>query len=200
MKLGPWSPRFDRRTALGLGLALAAGALAFTLTRPTPTVPALAAGAALPAGVPLETLEITPRRVPDATGLVIGEDVSGLEGWTLAAPLAEGEFLVPSLLRAPERRERPDVLALSLARDRAALGDLYAGDRVDVYVTVPDQEGPAVTRLVAADVYLVAASAGATGLGGEDRVDLLLAVDDSLAAALVAARNEGDLDLVRVAR
>ena len=74
------------------------------------------------------------------------------------------------------------------------------GDRIDIYVTVTDGEGPVSARLVAAAVYLVAAGPAPSGLGGEDRVDLLLAVDDALAAALVTARNEGDLDLVRVSR
>ena len=59
---------------------------------------------------------------------------------------------------------------------------------------------PYVTRLVAAAVYVVAAGPAPSGLGGEERVDLLLAVDDALAAALVTARHEGALDLVRVSR
>jgi hypothetical protein len=53
---------------------------------------------------------------------------------------------------------------------------------------------------VAADVHVVSAVAGQAGMGGEERVDLLLAVDDDLAAALVSARSEGEIDLVRVSR
>jgi Flp pilus assembly protein CpaB len=198
MKLGALPLRFDRRTAVGLALALAAGILVFALTRPGDTVAVLVAEGPLPAGVPLETLAVGVRRVPDATGLVAGDGTAAVAGWTLSAPLAAGEPLLPSLLRAPERRTRPDVLALSLERDRAVLGDLQAGDRIDIYVTVTDGEGPVSARLVAAAVYLVAVGPAPSGLGGEDRVDLLLAVDDTLAAALVTARNEGDLDLVRV--
>jgi Flp pilus assembly protein CpaB len=200
MKLGALPVRFDRRTAVGLALALAAGILVFALTRPGETAAVLVAEGPLPAGVPLETLPVGVRRVPDATGLVAGGDATAVAGWTLSSPLATGEPLLPSLLRPPERLPRPDVLALSLERDRAVLGDLQAGDRIDVYVTVTNGEGPVSARLVAAAVYLVAAGPAPSGLGGEDRVDLLLAVDDALAAALVAARNEGDLDLVRVSR
>lgn len=200
MRLGALPLRFDRRTAVGLALALAAGALVFALTRPPATVPVLVAEGPLPAGIPLESLPVGVRRVPETAGLVAGDDVGVLEGWTLAAPLSAGEPLVPSLLRSPERRSLPDVLALSLDRDRAVLGELQAGDRIDVYVTGHEGEGPPVTRLVAAAVYVVAAGAGPTGLGGGDRVDLLLAVDHDLAAALVGARHEGDLALVRVAR
>jgi Flp pilus assembly protein CpaB len=191
---------FDRRTAVGLALALAAGILVFALTRPGETVAVLVAEGPLPVGVPLETLPVGVRRVPDATGLVAGDDAAALAGWTLSAPLAAGEPLLPSLLRAPERRAQPDVLALSLERDRAVLGDLQAGDLIDVYVTVVGGEEPAASHLVAAAVHVVAAGPAPSGLGGEDRVDLLLAVDDALAAALVTARNEGELDLVRVAR
>jgi Flp pilus assembly protein CpaB len=200
MRLKALPLRFDRRTAVGLALALAAGIMVFALTRPPATVPVLVAEGPLPAGIPLEGLPVGVRRVPDAAGLVAATDPAALDGWTLIAPLASGEPLVPSLLRAPERRSHPDVLALSLERDRAVLGDLQAGDRIDVWVTTADEEGPPVARLVAAAVYVVSAGPGPAGMGGSDRVDLLLAVDDSLAAALVSARQEGDLDLVRVSR
>ena len=200
MRLRALPRRFDRRTAIGLALALAAGALAFAATRPAGTVPVLVAEGPLPAGVPLETLAVGVRRVPDATGLTAGDDPAALAGWTLSTPLAAGEPLVPSLLRPPGRDARPDVLALSLDRDRAVLGDLLAGDRIDVYVTPADtgEGGPA--RLAAAGVYVVSAGPGPAGLGGEGRVDLLLAVDEALAAALVTARHEGDLAVVRVGR
>jgi len=192
--------RFDRRTAVGLTLALTAGIIVFALTRPGDTVAVLVAEGPLPAGVALETLPVGVRRVPDAAGLVAGDDATALAGWTLSTPLAAGEPLLPSLLRAPERRAQPDVLALSLERDHAVLGDLQAGDRLDIYVTVTDGQEPAAARLVATAVYVVAAGPAPSGMGGEDRVDLLLAVDDALAAALVTARNEGGLDLVRVSR
>jgi Flp pilus assembly protein CpaB len=200
VKLGALPLRFDRRTTIGLACAVIAGILVFTLTRPQATTPILVAEGPLPAGVPLEGLPIGVRRVPDAAGMVAGDDPAALAGWTLGTALAAGEPLVPSLLREPERRSRPAVLALSLERDRAVLGDLLAGDHIDVYVTASDAEGPTEARLVAASVYVVSAGPGPAGLGGEDRVDLLLAVDDALAAALVSARNEGPLDLVRVSR
>jgi len=200
VKLGALPRHFDRRTAVGLALALAAGILVFVVTRPAATVPVLVAEGPLPAGIPLDGLAVGVRRVPDPAGLVPGDDPAALREWVLAAPLAAGEPLLPSLLRAPEQRSRPDVLALSLDRDRAVLGELLAGDRIDVYVTPDAGEGPAAARLVAADVYVISAAPAPSGLGGEDRVDLLLAVDDALAAALVGARQEGALDLVRVSR
>lgn len=198
MRVGPF--HLERRTVIGLALAAASGALVLFLTRPAPTVEVLVAEAPIPAGVPLDGLQIGVRRVPDGTGLVTGDPLADLAGWTLTAPLAEGEPLLPSLLRPPERHDRPDVLALSLERDRAVLGELQAGDLVDIYVTPDDPEAPPAARLVAAGIYVVAVGPAPGGIAGSERIDLLLAVDDALAALLVGARREGEIDLVRVAR
>jgi Flp pilus assembly protein CpaB len=189
-----------RRTLFGLLAAAAAGVLVLVLTRPDPTVAVLVAEGPLPAGVELEGLPIGVRHLPDTAGLVAADSPDGLADWTLAAPLAAGEPLLPSLLRPPERRDHPDILALSLPRDRAVLGELQAGDLVDVYVTADALEGPPATRLVAADLYVVAAGPAPGGIAGSEGIDLLLAVDDTLAAALVSARHEGEIDLVRVSR
>lgn len=198
MRLGPTHFHLDRRTLLGLLLAAGAGVLVLALTRPEPSVPVLVAEGPLPAGVPLGSLPVGVRRLPDARGLVEADSPEGLADWTLAAPLAEGEPLLPSLLRAPEQRDRPQVLALSLERDRAVLGALQAGDRVDVYVTHDPLDGPPATRQVADGVYVIEAGPAPGGIAGSERIDLLLAVDDDLAAALAGARAEGEIDLVRV--
>jgi hypothetical protein len=200
VKVGGAAVHFDKRTLLGLLLAVGAGALVLVLTRPDPTVAVLVAEGPLPAGVALEGLPIGVRRLPEADGLVAGDTPADLAGWTLAAPLTEGEPLLPSLLRPPERHDRPDVLALSLARDRAVLGELQAGDLVDVYVTVAGLAGPPVSRLVAAGLYVITAGPAPGGIAGSEHIDLLVAVDDALAATLVSARHEGEIDLVRVSR
>lgn len=198
MKLGRLALHLDRRTLLGLLLAVGAGALVLVLTRPDPTVPVLVAEGPLPAGVPLGSLPVGVRRLPHPEGLVQADSPAGLADWALAAPLAEGEPLLPSLLRPPEQRDRPHVLALSLERDRAVLGQLQGGDLVDVYVTADSLDGPPAARLVAAGLYVVEAGPAPGGIAGTERIDLLLAVDDALAAALVGARHEGEIDLVRV--
>lgn len=200
MKVGSAALHFDKRILLGLLLAVAAGALVLVITRPIPTVAILVAEGPLPAGVALEGLPVGVRRVPTAAGLVAGETPADLAGWTLAVPLAEGEPLLPSLLRPPERRARPDVLALSLERDRAVLGELQAGDLVDLYVATDGIDGPPVSRLVASGLYVITAGPAPGGIAGSERIDLLVAVDDALAATLVSARHEGEIDLVRVSR
>jgi Flp pilus assembly protein CpaB len=192
--------RLDRRTLVGIALAILAAVLVLFLTRPHPGVAVLYADGPLPAGVPLEQLPLTTRQVPDATGLVAGDSAADLAGWTLAAPLAAGEPLVASLLRPAQREEKPDVLALSLDRDHAVLGELQAGDLVDVYVAARANEGSPTARLVAAGVYVVAAGPAPSGLGGDDNIELLLAVDGPLAVDLVTARSQGDLSLVRTSR
>jgi hypothetical protein len=200
VKAGRAAPHLDRRLLLGLLAAAAAGALVLVLTRPDPSIGVLVAEGPLPAGVALAGLPVGIRQVPDAAGLVAADSADRLADWTLVAPLAEGEPVLPSLLRAPERRDHPDVLALSLARDRAVLGELQAGDLVDAYVTAGVPGEPPITRLVATDLYVVAAGPAPGGIAGSERIDLLLAVDDALAAALVGARHEGEIDLVRVSR
>ena len=178
MRLRALPLHFDRRTAVGLALALAAGILVFALTRPGETVAVLVAEGPLPVGVPLETLPVGVRRVPDATGLVAGDDAAVLAGWTLSAPLAVGEPLLPSTPgRRADRRPGP------LAGARPGRAHLQAKSRIDIYVTVIGGE--------AAASHLVAVAA--PDVAARDRVDLLLAIDDGLAAALVTARNEGEL-------
>jgi Flp pilus assembly protein CpaB len=199
---GHWSAllRPGRRTLAGLALAAAAGGLVLILTRPQPTEPVLVAAGPLPAGIPLDTLPIEVRQMNDATGLVVGDTADGLAGWTLAAPVAEGEPLLSSLLRAPERTTYPSVLAVSVEAAHAVLGDIQTGDSLDVYVTVDDGTSPPATSLVASGIFVVSAGLGSDGLGGEDMVNLLVAVDKTLATKLAWAMATGELDLVRVSR
>ena len=77
------------------------------------------------------------------------------------------------------------------------LGRLDPGDSVDIYATSAPLGEPTETRLIASSVYVVDATISDSSVGGS-RVQLLLAVDDELAATLTAAMNGGDLDLVRV--
>jgi Flp pilus assembly protein CpaB len=191
---------FDRRTMLGILLAALAGVIVLTLTRPPALVPVLVAGADLPAGTPLSELDVSVRQVSSPVGLVEGDSIGELADWTLTVPLVAGEPLSPSLLVPPQVHEARDALALSLDRSHAVQGNLSQGDLVDVLVTRPASfdEAP-VTELVAAAVYILDVSLGESGFDA-DRVDVVLAVDGDLAAALANARESGTIDLVRVTR
>ncbi len=190
-------PRPDTRTLLGIGLAAVSVFLVLWMTRPVPTVPVLVAGSDLPAGTPLSELDLSVRNVTEADGLVIGDEPGELSEWVLVAPLTAGEPLLPSLLRAPEVQAAPNLLALELDRAHAVLGRIDPGDRVDIYASTSRPGEPAETRLIASSVYVVDAAISESSVNG-DQIELLLAVDDALAASLTAAMNGSDLDLVRV--
>lgn len=190
-------PRPDARTLLGIGLAAIAALLVLWMTRPVPTVPVLIAGSDLPAGTPLSELDLSVRNTTDADGLVVGDEPGELSDWVLVTPIASGEPILPSLLRAPEVRAAPDLLALELDRAHAVLGRIDPGDRIDIYASTSRPGEPPETRLVASSVFVVDATVSGSAVGS-DQIQLLLAVDDALAASLTAAMNESDLDLVRV--
>ncbi|MFV9671632.1 MAG: SAF domain-containing protein [Acidimicrobiia bacterium] len=190
-------PRPDTRTLLGIGLAALSILLVLWMTRPVPTVPVLVAGSDLPAGTPLSELDLTVRNTADADGLVVGDEPGELSDWVLVAPVAAGEPLLPSLLRAPEVQAAPNLLALELDRAHAVLGRIDPGDRVDIYASTSRPGEPTETRLIASSVFVVDAAISDSSMNG-DQIELLLAVDDALAASLTAAMNGSDLDLVRV--
>ena len=190
-------PRPDTRTLIGIGLAAIAALLVLWMTRPIPTVPVLVAGSDLPAGTPLSELDLSVRNTTDADGLVIGDEPGELSDWVLVTPLAAGEPILPSLLRAPEVQAAPNLLALELDSAHAVLGRIDPGDRIDIYASTSRPGEPTETRLVASSVFVVDATISDSTVSG-DEIQLLLAVDDTLAATLTAAMNGSDLDLVRV--
>lgn len=185
--------RVDLRLVVAAGLALAAGAGVHALTRPAPQVEVLVAGAPLPPGVRLAELPIATRLMSPVPGLIAVADAALLGDHSLSAAIAQDDPVLASLL-VPPPTEQPDVAALTLDPAHAVQGDLVAGDRVDIYAT---RDG--VTELLAQDVLVLAAATGSGGLG-EDDAALLLAVDRSLAAALVRATHTADIDLVRTSR
>ena len=191
-------PRIDRRTVLGAALAALAAFLVLVTTQPPGTVPVLVASSDLPAGAPLAAADVTVRNLSSARGLVEGDSIGDLAGWTLAAPLGAGEPLVPSLLRPPVVLESPNQFALAIPESQAVLGNLAAGDLIDIYVTWDSVAGDGVTELLAADVYVVEARLDANSVRADRDVQLLLAVDDVLALDLARATHGGELDLVKV--
>ena len=191
-------PSLDRKRAIGVVLAVVTALLVLHLTRPPDRIPILVASADISPGHALTADDVVVRYVQSAEGLVEGSSIGDLATWSLRAPIAEGEPLVPSLLRPPELLEAPNIIALSLDESHAVLGRLVPGDRVDVYVTSADGFGDlATTQLVATRVYVVESRSGGDGLNA-DRVDLLLAVDEELAQTIAGAVRSGAVDLVRV--
>lgn len=192
-------PRFDRRSLLGLALAALAALLVLRLTSPDITVPVLVAAADIQAGEPLDAGMIANREVRSSTGLIEGESLGDLAGWTLAVHLATGEPLLASLLRPPQLREAGSMISVGVERSHAVLGRLAAGDIIDIYVTWPTTLGDdPVTELLASDLFVVEVSAPNEARLADEEVSLVLAVDDSLAPQIARASRSGELDLVKV--
>jgi Flp pilus assembly protein CpaB len=191
----------DRRTIAGAVLALAAALLVLVVTRPPATTPVLVAATALGPGVPIDTGSLALRDTPEPAGMIAAESVDEYAGWILTAPLDPGEPIPASQLHPPERLDRPDVIALALGEEHAVLGDLRAGDRVDVYLTSPGADGePPQTSVAARAVLVVAVAPDPEGFGADRLARLLVAADGDLAALLVNAARTGSLDLVRLGR
>jgi pilus assembly protein CpaB len=191
-------PAIDRKRVVGLALAAIAAMLVLLITRPPDRIPILVASADIAPGQALTASDVAVRYVESADGLVEGSSIGDLESWSLRAPIAEGEPLVPSLLQPPELLETPNVIALSLDESHAVLGRLVPGDRVDVYVTVGSGfDSQPVTQLVATSVYVVESRPGGDGIDS-GQVHLLLAVDEELARTIAGAGRSGAVDLVRV--
>ena len=194
----PWF-RIDRRTLLGVALAAAAALAVLLVTSPTPTVPVLVAASGLPQGTPLSEASVTVRQVASSEGLIEGTGLGELDGWTLAAPVAEGEPLIPSLLRSPAQTADPHVLALAVPHAHAVLGRIGPGDLIDIFVTWPGGiDGPGETELLAGNVYVVEAVTDDRSLSAQGDVSLLLAVDQELGLKVAGAAHRGDLDILRV--
>ena len=190
-------PAVAPRTLLGVGLAAVAAVLVLLITQPPETVPVLVAGTDLPAGSPLSELEVEVRQVESAAGLVAGGELGELGEWVLATPIAAGEPLLPSLLRPVEALNAPDTIAIELDSAHAVLGQLSAGDRVDVFATTARPGVPTETTLIASAIYVLEASTS-DATAGPDKVELLLAVDRATARALTTAMHAGEIDLVKV--
>jgi len=194
----PWR-KFAPRAVLGVALAMVAASSVLILSRADPTVGVLVAGQSLQAGQPVSQLELVTKQVASADGLIESVDRTRLSEWVLTTPLEKGEPLLRSVLSNPEQVVAGNQFALELPESRAVLGRLAAGDHIDIYATFASNTGgeaPAA-RLLAAGVYVIEAHTNETGLGGEQMVQMIVAVNDALALDLAGAVNNAELNLVK---
>lgn len=122
--------------------------------------------------------------------------VDAATGRQLVAAVDEGEFLLASATSTPIDGDEHLEVTISLPRHRA-VGDLGAGERVDVFSTW----GGDVTELIAVDARVLGVSGeGDNVISESDRVVVRLALTDfGQVEAIVHAQAAGDITMVRAA-
>lgn len=183
----------DLRSLVAAVLALLTGLLVLAATDGPEQVQAVIAGSDLPSGVPVADLEFDTVAMDLAPGVLTRGELDALDGHVLALPLAEGQLVTRSMLQQPAGAG-PDAMAVSLDAAHAVQGEIRAGDRVAIFVT---RDGQTTLLADAVEVLSVTNGSGSLTTG---EVALTLAVDDVLAADLVAALHDAAIDVIRRAR
>ena len=179
-------------------------------------VPVYVVASAVPAGTDAAvvrdavTLTDVPQRLV-AAGAVSDVDVlAQMAGLVTTAELLPGDQLVagrfadPSVLLPPGEVAAPvgtQEVSLTLEPQRAVDGNLAAGDRVGVYVTLPVAAGPGTTRAgttLLLDGVLVTRVSGGTSSGGiadtgQSAVGVTLAMTPPEAAGVISGMAENGI-------
>ena len=193
---------FRWRIALGTALITAAAALVLVAHRAAQQPPStrwLVVDTEVDAGAPLLDSDLSAALIDLPAG-VDGVPVSELEdlrGRVAAHRLAPGQLLTQhDLLESDRFWDSAGIeVAVTVDEERAPLGGLKPGERVEVLSTDPEGEG---TRTLLGGVRVIAVDNGAQeGIGASGGVQVLLAVtDDEAATALVDAAVREQLTLV----
>src|SRR5919199_2318907 len=213
--LAAWRP--SPRGLAGVALALLGVTIVFAVARSQQprTLEAVRVARDVPAGAVLraDDLRVVSLALPDdvAAGLVSPSERASLIGQTLTEPLHSGDLLSRKQAVPAARQIRPGqrVYVLPIAQELADSGQVQAGSRVDILVTLRQGvAGGGGTRTVLrnAPVYLTSRQdQGASGsFGVTDRVGatrgpwLAVLVDRTQEEALANARRSGDLDVALV--
>ena len=129
-------------------------------------------------------------------------DPDDLSGKVVAAEIYAGHQLRSSDFetgRTAQARLSGFQRAMSVPLDesRGLIGDVEAGDRVDVVVTYRNAgTGPSAARVAASDVLVLSVSEGSSGVAGGSDATATLRVNDDDAAAIAAAVDGGSVWLV----
>ncbi|MGN6611150.1 MAG: Flp pilus assembly protein CpaB [Angustibacter sp.] len=196
-------PGLRRWLAAGATAAAVACALPVLAPQPERGRPVVVAARDVPAGAALQRADLmVAARPPDELPGAAVTRVDDAVGRVVSAPLAAREVLTASRLVGPDLLlgQPPSAVAAPVrVADAAATALLHPGSRVDVLVAV---EGARTARTVARGATVLARpdSAGAHQLLAPDDAAsgglVLLAVDDSTAAALAQSAATGPLSVV----
>jgi Flp pilus assembly protein CpaB len=191
------------RATIGGLLVAVAGVVLFVAARPVPHSPStwyLVASRPIPAGTVLRAADLA-REAIDLPSSVAAQAVAGVDevvGSVTLAPLARHQLLARSAV-APAGRTPEPVLSFAIDPDRAAAGDLVAGDHIDLLVTWAHDTTTAATQVVGHDLTLVSVRQPSDhGLGEPGSLTLSVAVPDARRLVpLVRAVRAGELTVVR---
>jgi Flp pilus assembly protein CpaB len=131
----------------------------------------------LPAGTRLEAsdLLLEPMDLPAGAQARAFGRVADLVGTTLLAPLAKGELVQASSVAATPPGGAARVVSFPV--DRARLGRLKQGERVDVVATY-GRGGDAYTAIVLREALVTEIDSGGSSLGDDGSTVITVAVDD----------------------
>lgn len=197
------TPRWlDARLVLGILLVLTSVVVgARVVAEADDSVPVWAAARDLAPGANLATGDLVARRLRLDEGAARYVAASGAAptGFVLARPVGAGELLPAGALIEPGQAAERRLVTVPVERFHYP-ADLRAGERVDVYRTKPPEGGKgAAPALVvrAANVAGVDDGGGRLATGGAG-VGVVLSVAPDTVTRVVAAVQEGEIDLVRV--
>lgn len=125
--------------------------------------------------------------------LVRASDIAAVEGHVAGVPLAAGDPLRRSDLRAPSAPDGRRAMSVPVPAEHAVAGSLQRGDRVDV---IQVRDGRADYVLSGAEVLAVSGG-DADGLTGASVFSVTLAVDADSALALAEAIRGEAVEIVR---
>jgi Flp pilus assembly protein CpaB len=164
-----------------------------------PTTAVLVAARDLPAGTVLEPADLARAELhlPDEVMATVFVDADDLVGRRTLTPVGRAEVLGRSVVFEPVGDVLPPFeLSFALDGDRAVDGRLRSGELVDVIVTTG---GPApASEVVAHDVVVADVRRPDSGSPSSPTVVTLAFADRSIAVAVAAGADAGDVRLLRV--
>lgn len=182
---------------LALGAAALALALNWAVLRShDPSEPIVVLAAPVPAGSVLTLDDVRIERVtagPALLGALLRPGDLDAGRWVATRPLAAGDPLRHSDLRAAAAPGGLRAMSIPLPAEHAVAGALVPGDRVDVIVSSAEQ---ASYLLVGAEVLAVE-DPSQRGLGAVGAFSVTIAVDAESALRVALAVRDGDIAVVR---
>ncbi len=187
------------RAALG-GLLITVAALGVFLAYrrgeggPTTRVVVAAQEIRLGAVIEADDVQVVLADLPASTGATTFRTTTAVVGHVALGPIAAGEIVQAGSITADRSTSEVNEIAITLPRAQMAVGQLQAGDRVDIFVTYDDHTA-SVAR--GATVVLIGNDRDRS-LTSDRELSLVVSVPSGdVVAALVHALRTGEVTVVR---